>query len=88
MELAVKHKTHVDTVLGFRARYLQSLGRTETESKFLQMKDVAIDWSSIDLKIQQEHAKEVARGTPYRSIIPELQNDPFASQGKKSSFVE
>ena len=36
LELAVKHKTHVDTVLAFRARYLEKCKRPETSKKFLQ----------------------------------------------------
>ena len=36
LDLAVKHKTHVDTVLGLRQRYLASFGREETNKKFLQ----------------------------------------------------
>lgn len=36
LELAVKHKTHVDTVLAFRQRFLQKFGRKEANKRFLQ----------------------------------------------------
>ena len=34
MELAVKHKTHVDTVLGYRERYLSKIGSQETLQQY------------------------------------------------------
>ncbi|KAJ3045285.1 Intraflagellar transport protein 80 [Rhizophlyctis rosea] len=36
LEIAVKYKTHVDTVLYFRDKYLRSMGRKETSKRFLQ----------------------------------------------------
>lgn len=36
LELAVKHKTHVDTVLAYREKFLQKFGRKETNKRFLQ----------------------------------------------------
>lgn len=36
LELAVKHKTHVDTVLAYRQKFLQKFGRKETNKRFLQ----------------------------------------------------
>lgn len=36
LELAVKHKTHVDTVLAYRDKFLQKFGRKETNKRFLQ----------------------------------------------------
>lgn len=41
LELAVHHKTHVDTVLMMRERYNQAMGRTEeTNPRFLQFGSV------------------------------------------------
>jgi hypothetical protein len=39
LELAIKHKTHVDTVLFFRKKYLETFDKPETNLKFLQFKD-------------------------------------------------
>ena len=36
LELAVKHKTHVDTVLGYRERFLNKIGSKEGLKQFLQ----------------------------------------------------
>lgn len=35
LELAQKLRSHVDTVLAYRARYLATLGREETNKKFV-----------------------------------------------------
>ena len=35
----MKHKTHVDTVLAFRARYLQNFDKEESSKRFLQYKE-------------------------------------------------
>jgi intraflagellar transport protein 80 len=37
LELAVKHKTHIDTVLYYRSRYIRELGREEDNKRFLQV---------------------------------------------------
>lgn len=36
LELAIKHKTHVDTVLAYRQKYLDNFGRVEKSKRFLQ----------------------------------------------------
>ena len=36
LELAVKHKTNVDTVLAHRQRYLDNFDKKETNKRFLQ----------------------------------------------------
>ena len=36
LELAIKHKTHVDTVLAYRQRYLQNFDKKETNKRFIQ----------------------------------------------------
>uniref|UniRef100_A0AAR2IHX4 Intraflagellar transport 80 homolog (Chlamydomonas) n=1 Tax=Pygocentrus nattereri TaxID=42514 RepID=A0AAR2IHX4_PYGNA len=42
LELAVKHKTHVDTVLAHRQRFLQDFGKKETNKRFLQYSEGVI----------------------------------------------
>ena len=34
--MAIKHKTHIDTVLAFREQYLQDVGCQETLQQFMQ----------------------------------------------------
>ena len=36
LQLALKHKTHVDTVLAFREKYLSEVGSKETLAKFVE----------------------------------------------------
>lgn len=68
LELAIKHKTHVDTLLAARQAYLANIGREETDKKFRQYADeVPIDLATIATKIQQEMEKEASRGTAYVS---------------------
>ena len=41
LELAVKYKTHVDTVLAFRQKYLEDMGMEESVKKFKQYSEKA-----------------------------------------------
>ncbi|MCJ8744856.1 hypothetical protein PDJAM_G00123440 [Pangasius djambal] len=62
LELAVKHKTHVDTVLAHRQKFLQDFGKEETNKRFLQYSEgVEVDWEKIQSKIEMELAKERER---------------------------
>ena len=47
----VKHRTHVDTVLAYRARYLEEFGKRETDERFKSVaNDVTFDWETINAK--------------------------------------
>ncbi|CAG0918271.1 unnamed protein product, partial [Notodromas monacha] len=62
LDLAVKHKTHLDTVLGYRKRYLDRFERQETNKKFEQFsQNVKIDWNDIRNKVEMEFQKELDR---------------------------
>lgn len=62
LDLALKYKTHVDTVLAFRNKYLSEWGKPETNQKFLKYAEgVELDWQKIKAKITQEKEKERAR---------------------------
>ncbi|KAJ8256291.1 hypothetical protein COCON_G00184430 [Conger conger] len=70
LELAVKHKTHVDTVLAYRRRFLQDFSKEETNKRFLQYSEgVEVDWEKIQAKMEMEIAKERERSAtaPVRS---------------------
>eukprot|EP01016_Furgasonia_blochmanni_P034705 TRINITY_DN3774_c0_g2_i1.p1 TRINITY_DN3774_c0_g2~~TRINITY_DN3774_c0_g2_i1.p1 ORF type:complete len:779 (-),score=217.27 TRINITY_DN3774_c0_g2_i1:42-2378(-) len=60
LELAVNYKTHLDTVLAYRKRYLESLGQEETNKKFQKhFAEVGeLDWEKIKAKIKQDKEKE------------------------------
>ncbi|XP_075793939.1 intraflagellar transport protein 80 homolog isoform X1 [Pelodiscus sinensis] len=62
LELAVKHKTHVDTVLGYRQKFLEDFGKKETNNRFLQYAEgLEVDWDKIKAKIEMEISKERER---------------------------
>ncbi|XP_041119958.1 intraflagellar transport protein 80 homolog isoform X2 [Polyodon spathula] len=72
LELAVKHKTHVDTVLAHRQKYLEDFSKKETNKRFLQYSEgVVVDWEKIQAKIEMEIAKEreKAATTPAASTV-------------------
>ena len=46
LELAIKHQKHVDTVLGYRQKYLQQLSKIETDKRFDQYSREVFDDSS------------------------------------------
>lgn len=68
LDIAIKHKTHVDTVLASRQRYLEGLGMSENKAKFVQYaQSVEIDWDAINAKIEDELETEKQRpgAAPY-----------------------
>merc|ERR1719505_50896 len=70
LELAVKHKTHVDTVLAYRQKYLDGFDRKETSKRFQQYAEgVEVDWEKINAKIEMELQKEATKpgAKPYTS---------------------
>jgi intraflagellar transport protein 80 len=63
LDLAIKHKTHVDTVLAFRQKYLEDCRKDEDNARFKEyMNEVKIDWETIKAKIEQDKAKEDQTG--------------------------
>eukprot|EP00736_Rhodelphis_marinus_P011395 Rmarinus@m.26807 len=60
LEIAVSHKTHLDTVLAYRKRYLDSFGLSETNKRFQQYfeQDIELDWEKIKAKIKQDKQRE------------------------------
>uniref|UniRef100_A0A674ND32 Intraflagellar transport 80 homolog (Chlamydomonas) n=1 Tax=Takifugu rubripes TaxID=31033 RepID=A0A674ND32_TAKRU len=68
LELAVKHKTHVDTVLAYREKFLQKFGRKENNKRFMHYAEgVEVDWDKIQAKIEVELSKERERDANAKS---------------------
>lgn len=62
LELAVQHKTHVDTVIYYRNNFLLQAQRPETNQRYLQYaQQVEVDENAILAKVKQEAEKEAAR---------------------------
>ncbi|KAI8818239.1 WD40-repeat-containing domain protein [Fimicolochytrium jonesii] len=59
LELAVKYKTHVDTVLYFREKYLKAVRRRETNRKFVKYsQNVQVNEEKIKAKMLMEEESE------------------------------
>uniref|UniRef100_A0A0N4Z4S7 WD_REPEATS_REGION domain-containing protein n=1 Tax=Parastrongyloides trichosuri TaxID=131310 RepID=A0A0N4Z4S7_PARTI len=55
LQLALKYNMHIDTVLGYRQRYLADIGIEETNEKILnQYSKVEVDWLHIQRSISNE----------------------------------
>lgn len=65
LDLAVKYRTHLDTVLGYRQKFLNKFNKVENDNKYLQYsKDVAqIDWDVINKKEANELMEENNRNS-------------------------
>lgn len=54
LDLALKYKTHIDTVIAYRQKYLTEWNKTETNPKFTKYAEgLEIDWEKIKAKIGQ-----------------------------------
>ena len=75
LELAIKHKTHVDTVLAFRLKYLERCDKDETNAKYIQYnKEVEVDWDKVNQKIEEEFKNErVLKTSPTKPKKPARQ---------------
>jgi len=62
LELSVKNKKHVDTVIAYRIRYLEQHNKQETIHDFQKYADgLEIDWAKIKKKIADEKEMESTR---------------------------
>lgn len=71
LDLAIKHKTHVDTVVALREKNLARFpGAIEHNRKFKEYsRQIEVDWEQIDAKIEQEAEAERSRpgAVPYQA---------------------
>jgi len=59
MDIAVQNKTHVDTVIAYRQRFLQQYGREENNERMKQYaRDIEVDWETVKTKITADKEKE------------------------------
>merc|ERR1712118_464149 len=56
LDLALKHKSHVDTVLAYRAKYLELHKKEETDSRFKQLAGTG-EWSWDQVKSKKDLEK-------------------------------
>jgi len=59
LEIAVQNKTHVDTVIAYRQRWLMMQNRQEQDQRFLKYsKDINVEWETIKAKIRADKDRE------------------------------
>ena len=58
----MQHKTHVDTVIYHRNKYLEHLGRRETNQKFVEVsRGLEVNEEQVLMKVEQEREREAQR---------------------------
>jgi len=63
LDLALKHKVHLDTVMAYRQRFLDEFGKQETLPKFVaQQGSPQVEWETIVQREAQEVVEEKRRG--------------------------
>ncbi|XP_028134909.1 intraflagellar transport protein 80 homolog isoform X1 [Diabrotica virgifera virgifera] len=63
LDLAIKHKTHIDTVLYLREKYLKGLEKTENNNRFISLNEtVNIDKEKVEQKLMMEFQKQKQSG--------------------------
>lgn len=59
LEIAKRYKVHIDTVLGYRQKFLKLFNQKETNLEFAELsQQVQIDWNVIKQNIKNEKEKE------------------------------
>ncbi|XP_071949361.1 intraflagellar transport protein 80 homolog [Antedon mediterranea] len=59
LELAVKNKTHVDTVLAHRQKFLEMFDKKETSKRFTNFsQEVEVNWENVQTKMEAEYQRE------------------------------
>lgn len=62
LDLALKHKTHIDTVLYLREQYLETLGKSENNNKYRTLKESTIvDPEKVQQKIAAEQRRKLSQ---------------------------
>lgn len=55
----MQYKVHIDMVVAYRKRYLESVKKEETNKKFQKVTgEVEVNWETIKAKIKQEKEQE------------------------------
>ena len=61
LDIAINNKTHVDTVIAYRKRFLTQYGKEEEIEKFKQYaRDIETDWETVKAKIRADKDREAA----------------------------
>lgn len=59
LEIAVQNKTHVDTVIAYRKRFLEQYSKEETNEKLKQYGgEIEVNWETVKAKIRADKDRE------------------------------
>ena len=59
LDIAIAQKTHVDTVIAYRKRFLEQYSKEETNDRFIQLsQEIQVDWETVKTKIKAEKERE------------------------------
>lgn len=59
LDIAIQQKTHVDTVIAYRKRFLEQYNKQETNEKFIQLgSEIQVSWETIKTKIKADKERE------------------------------
>ena len=65
LEIAVNQKTHVDTVIAYRKRFLEQYNKEETIPAFIELYNtIEFDWDTVKTKIKAEKEREAPASQP------------------------
>lgn len=61
LDIAVNNKTHIDTVIAYRKRFLEQYSKEETNEKFKQYSSqIEVNWETVKTKIRADKDREAA----------------------------
>lgn len=86
LELAVKYRVHVDTVLAYRAKYLENFKKEESDDRFKQLAaTVQWTWEEVKAKKDLEKQEEYTRaGKTYKKPPRVLEYNQESSEAKEA----
>ena len=59
LDIAIAQKTHVDTVIAYRKRFIEQYNKQETNDRFTQLnQEITVDWDTVKTKIKAEKERE------------------------------
>jgi len=81
LEIAVKHRSHVDTVLAYRAKHLEAFKKTETDERFKQLAS-SVQWSWDEVKAKKDLEKREEAARHGKSYEPSSSSSAPRDEGK------
>ena len=72
LEIAITQKTHVDTVIAYRRRFLEQYQKQETIPRYKELgAEIDVDWETVKTKIKAEKERE-AQANQWKKDITDM----------------